>query len=176
MAEKSFHLPSSRKGIVAGRPSWETEFCAFFMTRQRTLTRTAYAILGSWHAAEDAAQQTMSSLYVYWPRIRTGNVDVYARRVLVNNCMNAFKRQSREATTSQPPETSVDVDLSAHADLLAALSQLDAKQRVVLTLRFLEDLSVREVAEILRIREGTVKSRTARGLERLRTSLETTTI
>lgn len=162
-----------RRRLSARGPAWEAEFSAYFAARQHAFTRIAYALLGSWHAAEDAAQQTLCSLYVYWPRIRQGNVDAYARRVLVNNCTSVFRRRQSETTTAEPPDQAHHDDPSIRADLLAALSQLDSKHRVVLTLRFLEDLSVREVAEILRIEEGTVKSQTARGLTKLRTALAT---
>jgi DNA-directed RNA polymerase specialized sigma24 family protein len=51
-------------------PSWEPEYAEFFVARQRALMRTAYAILGSWAAAEDATQTTMTQMYVHWPRVQ----------------------------------------------------------------------------------------------------------
>src|SRR3954453_20803727 len=73
-----------REGSMAHAPRWETAYCSFFEARQRSFMRTAYAMLGSWAAAEDATQQTFTALYVRWPRISPDMVEAYARRVLVN--------------------------------------------------------------------------------------------
>ena len=54
---------------MSGAPRWEPAYCEFFAARQRSFMRTAYAMLGSWAAAEDAVQQTFTALYARWPRI-----------------------------------------------------------------------------------------------------------
>ena len=54
---------------MARAPRWEPAYCTFFEARQRSFMRTAYAMLGSWAAAEDATQQTFTALYTRWPRI-----------------------------------------------------------------------------------------------------------
>lgn len=152
-------------------PTWESAYCEFFAARQRPLMRTAYAILGSWSAAEDAAQTTFTQLYTHWPRIQPGAVDAYARRTLVHTCFRMARRRSRELSTAHPPEragSDPGPDRAERADLLAALAGLSARDRAVLALRFLDDLSVAEVATLLDVPEGTVKSQTSRALDRLR--------
>ena len=52
---------------MARTPRWEPAYCEYFAARQRSFMRTAYAMLGSWSAAEDATQQTFTTLYVRWP-------------------------------------------------------------------------------------------------------------
>ena len=160
---------------MARTPSWEAAYCEFFAARQRPLVRTAYAILGSWPAAEDATQTTFTQLYTHWPRIQPGAVDAYARRTLVNTCFRMGRRRARELSTAQPPDTAVGDpagERAERADLLEALSWLSARDRAVLALRFLDDLPVAEVAAVLELPEGTVKSQTSRALERLRAVLE----
>jgi DNA-directed RNA polymerase specialized sigma24 family protein len=71
---------------VARTPAWEAAYREYFAARQRPLMRTAYAVLGSWPAAEDAVQTTFTQLYVHWPRIQPGAMDAYARRTVVNTC------------------------------------------------------------------------------------------
>jgi len=158
---------------VARTPAWEAAYRDFFVARQRSLMRTAYAILGSWPAAEDAVQTTFTQLYVHWPRIQPGAVDAYARRTVVNTCFRMAKVRGREPASEHGvdspvagPESGVD-----RLDLMAAMAALSPRARAVVALRFLDDLSVAEVAQVLDLPEGTVKSQTARALDRLQSVL-----
>lgn len=152
-------------------PIWEGDYCAYYAARQRTFTRTAYAILGSWAAAEDAAQATFTQLYVHWPRIHDETRDAYARRALVNACYTAARKAAREPVVAEVPDRRVDDQEGVDPELIAALAQLSAKHRAVIVLRYLDDLSVAEVARVLDLPEGTVKSQAARALSRLETVL-----
>src|SRR5262245_10286699 len=108
-------------------PTWEQDYCDFFEVRRRPLMRTAYAILGSWVAAEDATQQTFVQLYMHWPRIRSGAVDSYARRTLVNACYASLRKGRREVLADAVPEHgSADPvpGSEQRLDLAAALQQL----------------------------------------------------
>jgi len=131
-------------------------------------------MLGSWSAAEDATQQTFVVLYARWPRISPDKVDAYARRVLVNTCFAVYRQRGREVLVGQVPERGEPEEHDERLALLAALGGLDARDRAVLALRFLEDLPVAEVAEVLDLPEGTVKSQTSRALARLQTALDPT--
>jgi RNA polymerase sigma factor (sigma-70 family) len=136
--------------------------------------RTAYAILGSWPAAEDAVQTAFTQLYVHWPRIQPGAVDTYARRTVVHTCFRMAKVRGREDVTDRLPDASTVTDAESAAvrfDLMTALAGLSPQARAVVALRFLDDLSVAEVSRVLDLPEGTVKSTTARALDRLHTVL-----
>lgn len=153
-------------------PAWESAYIEFFDSRQRSFMRTAYTIIGDWQAAEDATQNAFSQLYVYWPRIKGDTVDAYAKRTLVNSCMTLLRKRKRETITDTVPErVHLDAEPDVGMDLRRALLSLPPRSRVVLTLRFLEDLSVREVAQVMNVAEGTVKSQTNRALDRLRERL-----
>ncbi|WP_109509956.1 SigE family RNA polymerase sigma factor [Nocardioides speluncae] len=154
-------------------PTWEATYCEFFVSRERPFMRTAYAILGSWAQAEDETQQTFSTLYVYWPRIRDGGHDAYARRVLVNRCLSNLRKRRHETLTDEVPDQPVTevTDLADSLDLRRAMQALKPRDRVLITLRYLDDLPVAAVAEILRVPEGTVKSQTSRAVARLRRDL-----
>lgn len=150
-------------------PAWEAAYCEFFATRRRRLLGIAYAILGSWPAAEDATQTAFVKLYVHWPRIDPAAVDAYARRTVVTTSIRASQRRAREPLSDSVQETAAhEVDLDVRVDLMDALAELPPRDRAVLALRFLEDLSVAEVAGLLGVAEGTVKSQTNRALTRLR--------
>jgi len=147
-------------------PAWESEYVDYVMARQRSFLRTAYAMLGSWPAAEDAVQSTFTALYAHWPRARSVNTEAYGRRVLVNTCISASRKRAREVVTDQVPDRVSHEDTGA-IELMDALARLPVRDRAVLSLRFLEDLSVRDVAAACDIPEGTVKSQTSRALARL---------
>lgn len=154
-------------------PAWESAYREFFAARQRSLMRTAYAVLGSWPAAEDAVQASFTQLYVHWPRIQSGAVDAYARRTVVNTCFRMAKQRNREPAFGELPDRPVAGPESGleRLDLMRALAGLSPRDRAVVALRFLDDLPVAEVARILDLPEGTVKSQTARALDRLQAVL-----
>lgn len=151
---------------MARVPAWEGEYCEFFAARQRSFMRAAYAMLGSWSAAEDAVQSTFMALYARWPRITSGSPDAYGRRVLVNACIEISRRRRREVVTDRVPDREVE-DEPTNVDLMSALARLSVRDRAVVALRYLEDLSVRDVAAALDLPEGTVKSQSSRALTRL---------
>jgi RNA polymerase sigma-70 factor (sigma-E family) len=157
--------------MVFRTPEWERDFSEFFRGRQRTMMRTAYGMLGNAPAAEEAVQSAFVAMYPRWQRIRSGNAEAYARRVVINTCIAVWRSRSRELITDRVPDHSVQPD-DERVDLVDALRRLPEQDRAVVVLRYLEDLSVREVAEVLQLPEGTVKSRTARALARLEASLE----
>src|SRR5262245_11651724 len=109
---------------MARAPRWEPAYCEFFAARQHSLLRTAYAMLGSWSAAEDATQQTLTVLYARWPRISPEKVDAYARRVLVNTCFAVYRQRGREVLVDEPPDRVAVADHDERLALLTALAGL----------------------------------------------------
>lgn len=148
----------------------EREFTEFYLARRSSLRRTAYVVVRDWDVAEDLTQQSMVKLYAAWPRVRSETVDAYARRIVVNECLSHLRRR-REVPVADLPDNAVwNLDGGSH-DLGAALDLLPPRQRAVIALRFLDDLSVVEVANALSITDGTVKSQTSKALAALRTHL-----
>lgn len=156
-------------------PDWERQFAEYVAGRSRLLRKTAYLLCGDWHRAEDLTQIALTKLYVAWRRIsRNENVDAYARRTLVNVYLDEARRPwRREQAKGDLPDEAGPADLTDDRLMLrAALSGLQPTQRAVVVLRFWEDLSVAETAATLGIKEGTVKSSSARGLAALREVLQ----
>jgi RNA polymerase sigma-70 factor (sigma-E family) len=149
----------------------DEQFSEFFGARAPSLRRTAYLIIGDWHAAEDVTQLGFARLYVVWPRIRPETLEAYARKVVVNEALGWLRRRGRDQLTDTPPDLPVPAPAESPLDVARALDQLPARQRAIVALRFLDDLSVAEVARVLDIAEGTVKSQTARALTTLRARL-----
>ncbi|HEY3501350.1 MAG TPA: SigE family RNA polymerase sigma factor [Actinocatenispora sp.] len=152
----------------------EREFAEYFAARGQSLRRTAYALCGDWHLAEDLVQSTFVRLYRNWRRIRQPTIDAYARRTLLNLFLSGRRTAAREQVVPEVPERVVaEAGSDVRIDLARALARLSPRQRAMVVLRYLEDLPVAEVAELVGVAEGTVKSQTARGVAALRAVLDT---
>jgi RNA polymerase sigma-70 factor (sigma-E family) len=152
----------------------EAQFQEFVRARWSRLVRTAYLLTGDAHHAEDLTQTALAKAYRSWRRVaRSDNPEAYVRKMLVSCNSDRFrKRRVAEALTAAPPEVAGRDEAVARADersaLLGALAGLPPKQRAVIVLRYWEDLSEAEVAEILGCSPGTVKSQASKGLAKLR--------
>ncbi|MFI9454498.1 SigE family RNA polymerase sigma factor [Amycolatopsis sp. NPDC052450] len=155
----------------------DTDFSEYFAARVQRFRRLAFGMCGDWHGAEDLVQATFIQLYRRWRRVRPDTVDAYARRILLNLFLSRKRIHRRELVTSTPPDRAAPsgYDSADRIDLERVLSGLTPRQRAMVVLRFLEDLSVAEVASLLGVAEGTVKSQTARGVEALRAVLPSPT-
>lgn len=151
--------------------SRDEEFGAYVAQRRPHLYRSAWLLSGDPHRAEDLVQETLTKLYVAWPRVmRSDSVEAYVRRMLVNAHIDDGRRPwRRERPRPELPETSDPTRVSEDADeLWAALHALPAGQRRVVVLRHYWGLSIEETANDLGVSSGTVKSQTAAALASLR--------
>lgn len=153
----------------------EAEFAAFVAARTPALLRTAYLLTGDQHAAEDLVQSALARAHRSWRRLHhTGNAEAYTRRIMYHLQVSWWRRRRVGETLAgevpEPRAARADhaTDISLRITLRAALAKLTTKQRAVLVLRYFEDLGEAEVAQILGVSVGTVKSQTARALARLR--------
>lgn len=155
------------------RRSRDTDFEAWMTARQPALLRTACLLTGETHTAEDLVQTTLAKLYLAWDRIADReHVDAYARKALVNEFRSLWRRpwRRRELSAEQLPDvTGVEQAYDAHDDALwEFVATLPPKQRAVIVLRYYEQLSEAETAEVLGVSVGTVKSQANRAITALR--------
>ncbi|TWD80136.1 RNA polymerase sigma-70 factor (sigma-E family) [Kribbella amoyensis] len=156
----------------------DQEYAEFVASAGTALRRTAYLVCGDWHRADDVVQDALYKLYVSWPKVvRSSHPFAYARRVVVNAALDSGRRPwRREVPTDRPPDRAQQSDSSAaHADrdeIQAVLVGLPPRQRACVVLRYYEDLSVDQTAELLGVSPGTVKSQAARGLATLRNAID----
>jgi RNA polymerase sigma-70 factor (sigma-E family) len=150
------------------------EFVEFAEAVSPRLRRTAFLLCGDWHTAEDLVQTALVKVFVSWRKIRRQDaVHAYATRTLLNTYL-AHKRLKRtgEVLTGQLPERVVQApDPEERIMLLDALATLPPRGRAVVVLRYWEDLSVEQVADLLGCSPGNVKSLSARALDKLRVAL-----
>ena len=156
----------------------DREYVEFVEAASASLRRTAFLVCGDRHTADDVVQDALYKLYLSWPKVqRTGNPFAYVRRMVVNAAHDGGRRPwRREVSIAELPER-VDRDdfVAGHADrseVLEALRGLGPRQRACVVLRYYEDLSVEQTAEILGCSQGTVKSQAARGLDTLRQAID----
>jgi RNA polymerase sigma-70 factor (sigma-E family) len=151
-------------------------FRAYVAGRSPALLRTAYLLTGHRGDAEDLLQTALAKTYLAWDRIREREaLDGYVRRVMVNTHTSWWRRRKvEEYPTDALPERRTDRDptddLALHDALWTALAGLPKRQRAMVVLRYYEDLSEAETADVLGVSIGTVKSTTSRALVKLRDS------
>ena len=139
---------------------------------QGPLSRSVYLITGSEALADDLVQEAMIKVAQRWNRLRTGNPTAYARRIIHRDHASWWRRR-RETLTADTPDRSAPHDADAVERRLLvhdALARLTRGQRAVIVLRYLDDLTERETADVLGVTVGTVKSQASVALRRLRES------
>jgi RNA polymerase sigma-70 factor (sigma-E family) len=148
-------------------------FPEFVRARERGLLRTAYLLTADGQLAEDLLQSALAKTARHWPRVRSGNPEGYVRRAMYTESVSWWRH--RRGVREVPIEdlgarrsVAAAEDLDLRLACLAALRRLSPRQRAVLVLRFYEDLSQNQIAEILGCTVGTVKSQTHDALARLR--------
>ncbi|WUN35889.1 SigE family RNA polymerase sigma factor [Kitasatospora sp. NBC_00315] len=151
-----------------------TEFTAYVRERRASLYATAYHLTGDRYEAEDLLQSALFSTYRAWGRITDkAAVGGYLRRTMTNLHISAWRRRKlNEYPTEELPEAVGDTDAMGGTELRAvlwqALAKLPENQRTMLVLRYYEGKTDPEIADVLGISVGTVKSSIWRALRRLR--------
>jgi RNA polymerase sigma-70 factor (sigma-E family) len=154
-------------------PAVEREFTDFVIQRTHGLLRIAYALTGDQHVAEDLVQAALAKAFSRWTRIR-GEAEPYVKRIIYNDTVSRWRRPAyrAEITMPVPPDLRSASDRTDDSNLRMvlrdALLALPPRQRAVLVLRFLEDMTVEQTAAVLGCRPGTVLSQSSRALAKLR--------
>ncbi|GAA3453799.1 SigE family RNA polymerase sigma factor [Dactylosporangium matsuzakiense] len=147
-------------------------FRDFVDARGAALSRAAFLLTGDHHAAEDLVQSALARVLRHWRRIEGGDPEAYVRRVMYNLQMSWWRRrrvpEHLAATPPDRPGTDPYAAAALRLSLDRALALVTPKQRAVLVLRFYEDLTEAQAADLLGCSVGTVKRHAHDGLARLR--------
>jgi RNA polymerase sigma-70 factor (sigma-E family) len=148
-----------------GAPTFE-EFVA---ARSSALLRTAYLLTRDHTLAEDLLQTALTKAFLAWGRVE-GNPEPYVRRILVNTYASWWRRKwnGEHPTEDLPDYGHHDDRVGESGDLWDALGRLPRRMRAVVVLRYFEDLTETETAQLLGVSVGTVKSQTSKALAKLR--------
>jgi RNA polymerase sigma-70 factor (sigma-E family) len=152
-------------------------FREYVATRSRALLRTAYLLTGNVADAEDLVQAALAKTYLAWDRIEDrGALDGYVRRAIVNTHISWWRRRRvEEYPTDEIPDQAV-ADHAITSDLQEtmrrAVDRLPERMRAAVLLRYYEDMTEAEVADVLGVSLGTVKSTVSRAVAKLRTDAD----
>ncbi|OIJ87499.1 RNA polymerase subunit sigma-24 [Streptomyces sp. MUSC 14] len=173
-------LPHARVRQGGAAPTYPS-FASYVRARQPVLLRTARSLTANPSDAEDLLQTALAKTYVAWDRIEDQRaLDGYVRRALLNTRTSQWrKRRVDEFCCDELPEPEPvpgdddPAERQALRDAMwRAITKLPARQRAMVVLRYYEDLSEAQTAEVLGVSVGTVKSAVSRALGKLRENTE----
>ncbi|MDR7252804.1 RNA polymerase sigma-70 factor (sigma-E family) [Nocardioides sp. BE266] len=142
-----------------------------------SLFRTAYLMVGDHQLAQDLVQEALVKTLIAWPRLHDrANLAAYTRRIVVTTSVSWRRRRSfHERPSDHLPEPRVAGDpgeeVVTHDAVMHALLAVPPRQRAAIVLRYYEDLTEAQAAEVLGCSVGTVKSQVAAGLKHMRADL-----
>ena len=158
-------LPLPADEPLAAAPTVSIE--DLYAQEYRGLVRLAFVLVDTEAEAEEVVQEAFAKLLVRWSSVRTPGA--YLRRSVLNGCRDVQRRRATRRAHPDEPEVAVD---PATDHVLDAVRALAPRRRAVVVLRFYEDLSIDQIAEVLRTRPGTVKSLLHRALKDLEKVVE----
>lgn len=151
---------------------WVPTLEELFRTHYWRLVRMLAVVSGSQESAADAVQEAFVKAHLHWRRIEGYDDPVgWIRRVAINKLRDEHRRSGRKERAMQELKTAARenaVEWSNGVDLATLLADFPRQQRLSMALFYIENLSVAEVAETLKLSEGTVKFHLHQGRERLR--------
>ncbi|MFC7487687.1 SigE family RNA polymerase sigma factor [Knoellia sp. CPCC 206453] len=158
------------RGEMAG--NHDDAFAEFATAATPGLLRTAWLICGNASQAEDLVQSAMVKVYVRWGKLRHGQPQAYARKCILNAHIDNHRRGRHESTVRELPEQHHhDREPEDTDSVVRLLATLPTRERQVVVMRHYVGLPEAEVADLLGISLGTVKSSASRGLAKLREAL-----
>lgn len=144
-------------------------FDTFARARTPALVRFATALTGDPHLGADLVQDALERTGLAWSRVRKqDDPEGYVRKAIVHRHTSVWRKLRRERLTAALPERAAGAATTHDAVLWAQLAALPPRQRAVLVLRFYEDLTEAQTADVLGVTVGTVKSQTSKALATLR--------
>lgn len=150
----------------------EEAFLGFVSARSMNLLRLGFALSGDQAMAEDLVQGALEKLARHWARV--DDPEAYAKRIVYRDYVSLVRRltRRREYLTPTPPDRATAADHAAEIavrdEVQRALTRLGPRQRAVIVLRYLEDYSERDVAQLIGCSTSTVSSQLSRARARLR--------
>ncbi|MEU2994799.1 SigE family RNA polymerase sigma factor [Streptomyces griseoincarnatus] len=168
----------SERGMNGLNEVLEESFAQYVRGARPALRRNAFVLVGDWFTADDLVQQTLIVLYRRWERLEQHDaLSGYARTVMVRLFISERRahRWTRELLHDSPPDSQPAPEEAARVGdrimLLGVLATLTPKQRSLVYLRYWEDLSIEETAQIMDCSPATVRSSASRTLRILRQRL-----
>ena len=148
----------------------DEEFAEFANAHVERLRTTAFMLCRDWHLAQDLTQNALTKLFLSWRRaVQADNLMAYAQKILLRTYLDHRRRRSStESTPGILHEPAYRDNPELRLTMLDALGHLPERDRAIVILRYFEDYSVDQVADLLELPASVVKSQTRRSLAKLR--------
>lgn len=147
-------------------------FCRSVQNAKESMFRLAWAILRNEADCEDAAQSAILKAYEHLPRLKDrDNFIPWLLRILQRECFNILKKRKGSLPLEEDQEPPVE-DTHRDMDIVPLFSSLSPGERAAIVLYYYEDMSIRDIARLMDVREGTVKSWLSRGRSHLKVMME----
>jgi RNA polymerase sigma-70 factor (sigma-E family) len=166
-------------GVDDASAADDVRFVAVLKDALPRVQRVALLLVGDRSAADDLVAEAVARTLPKWRAGGVADPAAYLRRVVANLASRRWRRRSlavrhdRAALNWLQPTTDDDAAVVERDAVVRAVARLAPRRRAVVVLRFYDDLSEAQIAEVLGVRVGTVKSQLSRGLEQLREDLGT---
>lgn len=164
---------SQEKAISAPKSRRQERLEELYRRQVAPLQKLAFLLTGDHHLAEDITQQAFIRFYGSFMKLRNpAAAPAYLRKTVVNLARGHHRRSRRETQKAEPYQETQDVSwgpsVEDHDEMVQAIARLPYRQRVAIVLRYYEDLSEQQAAEVLGCSPGAMKSLTARAMSSLR--------
>lgn len=148
----------------------DEEFADFAHAQAERLRNTAFMLCRDWHLAQDLTQTALTKLFLGWRNAAAAdNLVAYAQKILLRAYLDHRRRRSSsESATGMLVDTGYRQNPDLRLTMLDALARLPPRDRAIIILRYFEDYSVEQTAEVLDVPASVVKSQTKRSLTKLR--------
>lgn len=166
---------SATRADSSSRPS---SFAEVYALHRDSAVRLAYLLVSHPEAAEDVAAEAFTKVYKQWRKGRVENFPAYLRRAVVNEANTGLRKryrdkaEARRVTGDDRGQRELDQQAADRDEVWQALQRVPERQRIALVLRYYEDLPEADAAEVMGVSNGTIKSLTSRGLDRLQAELD----
>ncbi|MCI8386099.1 MAG: sigma-70 family RNA polymerase sigma factor [Acutalibacter sp.] len=163
-------MPDSlEKAVRKAQSGDKGVFISLIEAHKLSLSRAALAILRNEEDTADAVAETVMDAFSNLPALRQPKYfKTWLTRILIRNCYDILRQRRRYVPLDQAPEPVGGEPDDQALDMQESLAVLAENDRLVLTLYYMDGLKIREIAKLLEVKEGTVKTRLKRSRERLR--------
>lgn len=139
---------------------------------KQAMKRVAFGFFRNEEDVADAIQDTILDAFESIGSLKKADYfKTWLIRILINNCNKIFNHNKRNCSTEELPETE-KAEADGNMEFMELLCALPADSRLIFQLYYGEQYTTREIADILRMNESTVKSKIHRGKERLKAQLQ----
>lgn len=161
-------MDAEQKLVRRAQSGDKEAFTALIEERKLSLSRAAMAILHNEDDAADAVAETVMIAFSKLCSLRSPRAfKTWLTRILINSCYDIIRQRKRTVSLEELPDRAqAEPDREEQMDVRRSLAELSENDRLVLSLYYLDDMSVREIAEVLDVNQNTVKTRLARGRRR----------